>query len=206
MKRIYQNVILGKNVIIEDFCIIGLPPKGYTEGQLKTVIGDNATIRSHTVIYAGNEIGPQFQSGHHVFIRESNRIGERVSIGTNSVIEHHIEIRDGARCHSNVFIPEYSLLEEGCWIGPNVVVTNANYPLSKRAKENLKGAQVRKNAKIGANSTLLPGVVIGENSLVGAGSVVTKDVPANVVVAGNPARYIKQIQDIPEYQLPPQRR
>ncbi|MCB0259042.1 MAG: transferase, partial [Calditrichaeota bacterium] len=54
MKKIYPNVELGENVIIEDFCIIGLPPRGYREGELKTVIGSNSVIRSHTVIYAGN--------------------------------------------------------------------------------------------------------------------------------------------------------
>ena len=199
MKKIYPNVELGENVIIEDFCIIGLPPRGYREGELKTVIGSNSVIRSHTVIYAGNVIGTHFQTGHHVFIREQNEIGDHVSIGTNSVIEHHIQFADNVRCHSNVFIPEFTVLAEGCWIGPNVVITNANYPLGKNVKAQLKGAHVGRHAKIGANSTLLPGVTIGENSLVGAGSVVTRDVDANLVVAGNPAKFIKNITDIPDY-------
>jgi acetyltransferase-like isoleucine patch superfamily enzyme len=96
-----------------------------------------------------------------------------------------------------VFIPEYSVLEEGCWIGPNVVFTNAKYPLSPGVKDNLAGPTIRKGAKIGANVTLLPGVVIGENALVGAGSVVVRDVPPGAVVAGNPARVIRQISELP---------
>jgi acetyltransferase-like isoleucine patch superfamily enzyme len=89
------------------------------------------------------------------------------------------------------------VLEEGCWIGPNVVFTNAKYPLSPGVKDSLAGPIIRKGAKIGANTTLLPGVVIGENALVGAGSVVVRDVPAGAVVVGNPARVIRQVSELP---------
>jgi acetyltransferase-like isoleucine patch superfamily enzyme len=195
--RVYQNVGLGAGTVVEDFCIIGTPPRGATDGELLTTIGDGSTIRSHTVIYAGNVIGAHFQTGNKVNIRESNRIGDNVSVGTLSVIEHHVEIADGVRIHTQVFIPEFSVLEEGCWIGPNVVFTNAKYPLSPGVKDSLVGPVIRKGAKIGANATILPGVVIGENALVGAGSVVVKDVPAGAVVVGNPARVIRSISELP---------
>ncbi len=195
--KIYPNVKIGNNVHIGNCVIIGLPPKGKADGELDTVIGDNAIIRSYTVIYAGNKIGADFQTGHLVMIREENVIGDQVSIGTGSVIEHHVLINDGVRIHSQAFIPEYCTLEEGAWIGPNVVVTNALYPLSPDAKSNLKGAHIKKNAKVGANSTLLPGITLGENCLVGAGSVVTKDVPAKKVVAGNPAQIINDLDNLP---------
>ena len=196
---IHPGVKLGSNITIGEYVIIGEPPRGKSPGELETIIGDDVTIRSHTVIYAGNVIGNGFQTGHHVMIRELNTIGEKVSIGTNSVIEHHITFKDGVRIHSSVFIPEYSILHEGAWVGPNVVVTNALYPLSPDAKDNLAGAILMPGAKIGANCTLLPGVIIGENALVGAGSVVTKDVPAGKVVVGNPARVINDIQNLPYY-------
>lgn len=149
------------------------------------------------MIYAGNRIGKRFQSGHNALIREENSIGDDVSIGSGSIIEHHVKIEDGVRIHSRAFVPEFSILEAGCWIGPGVVITNAKYPLAPDAKKTLKGATVRRGAKVGANSTLLPGVVIGENALVGAGSVVTKDVPAGAVVAGNPAKVIKMVSELP---------
>lgn len=188
---IYPNVKLGNNVIIEDFCIIGCPFSGYQKEP--TIIGDNAVLRSHTVIYAGNIIGSGFQTGNKANIRELNRISDNVSIGTLSVIEHHVTIEKGVRIHSQVFIPEYSILKEESWIGPNVVFTNARFPKSPDVKKELVGPVIEKKVKIGANSTLLPGVKIGENSLVGAGSVVTKDVPSGVIVAGNPATYLRDI-------------
>ncbi len=188
---IHPNVELGNNVVIEDFCIIGTPVKG--EKNLKTVIGDNAIIRSGTVIYAGNIIGNDFQTGNKANIRELNEIGNNVSIGTLSVIEHHVTIKGHVRIHSQVFIPEYSVLGENSWVGPNVVFTNAKYPKSPNVKAELKGPTLEANVKIGANSTLLPNVIIGENSLVGAASLVTKNVEKNTVVAGHPATFKRNI-------------
>ncbi|MFA5879136.1 MAG: acyltransferase [Candidatus Margulisiibacteriota bacterium] len=184
---IYKNVIFGKNVIIEDFCVIGVPFKNYENEP--TIIGDNAIIRSHTIIYAGNKIGDDFQTGNKANIRELNQIGNNVSIGTLSVIEHHILIEDDVRLHTQVFVPEYSQLKKGCWLGPNVVLTNAAYPLSPTVKEDLNGVIVEEKAKIGANSTILPGVIIGKNSLIGAGSVVTKNCKENGIYLGNPAKF-----------------
>jgi len=194
--KIFKNVILGENVTIEDFVIIGVPPKSKNEGELKTVIGSNSVIRSHTVIYAGNIIGDNFQTGNHASIREENIIGKNVSIGTKSVIEFKTKIDDGVRIHSQAFIPEYCELKQDCWIGPNVVLTNAPYPKSLHAKDFLKGVIVGKNAKIGANTTILPDIKIGDNALVGAGSVVSHDVPPDKVVAGNPAKILKNVNDL----------
>jgi acetyltransferase-like isoleucine patch superfamily enzyme len=197
--RIYPSVEIGENADIGDFVIIGVPPRDKGPGELKTVIGRSAVIRSHTVIYAGNIIGDNLQTGHGAMIRECNEIGHHVSIGSHTVIEHHVKIEDRVRIHSQAFIPEYSRLEQGCWIGPSVVFTNARYPLSPEAKRNLKGPVIRRGAKIGANSTLLPGVVVGENALVGAAAVVVEDVPAGKVVVGNPAQVIRDVADLGVY-------
>ena len=196
---LHAEVDFGPDGVIEDYCIIGVPPRGKKDGEFKTVIQSGAHIRSHSVIYAGNQIGVNFQTGNKVNIRELNEIGDNVSIGTLSVIEHHVSIGNNVRIHSQVFIPEYSVLEEGAWIGPNVVLTNAKYPLFPGVKENLIGPTIKEGARIGANATILPGLVIGKNSLVGAGAVVVRDVPDGSVVAGNPAKVVKQVSDLSYY-------
>lgn len=163
----------------------------------KTLIGNNALLRSHTVIYFGNVIGNNFQTGHHVNIREFNIIGNNVSVGTGTVIEHHVKIGNNVRIHSQAFIPEETLIEDDAWLGPNVVITNALYPRSRNVKNELIGATIRRGAKIGANATLLPGVDIGEYALIGAGAVVTRDVAPRSVMVGNPARKINTIENLP---------
>lgn len=184
---------MGKNTVdlqTEEFIVI----------KPGSTFGNNCLIRSHTVIYTGNRIGNNFQTGHGVLIRENNRIGNNVSIGSHSVIEHDVIIENDCRVHSNTFIPEFSVLKRNSWIGPCVVLTNAKYPKSKNAKLNLRGVVVGENAKIGAGAVILPGVKIGRNVLVGAGSVVTRDIEDNVVVAGNPAKVIKSISEIKDYE------
>ncbi|MBF8297233.1 MAG: N-acetyltransferase [Bacteroidetes bacterium] len=139
--KLYPNVQIGKNAVIEDYVIIGVPPRGKKPGELPTVIGDDAVIRSHTVIYAGNKIGKNFQTGHHVLVREENEFGDNVSIGSSSVVEHHIRMGNNVRIHSLAFVPEMSILEDGAWIGPHAVITNAAYPLSPNVKNELRGGR-----------------------------------------------------------------
>ena len=194
---IHPGVRLGKDCVVEDYAIIGAPPAGTRPGELETVIGDGAVIRSHTVIYAGNRIGKGFQTGNKTNIRELNEIGDDVSIGTLSVIEHHVKIGKGVRIHSQAFVPEHSLLEDDCWLGPQVVLTNARYPKSPSAKKELQGVRVGRAAVIGAHATILPGITIGSRAVVGAGSVVVQDVADGTVVAGNPARVINQVSNLP---------
>jgi acetyltransferase-like isoleucine patch superfamily enzyme len=186
-----EGVALGDGGVVEEFCVIGRHgPAG------PTVIGPGATIRSHTVIYAGNTIGANFATGHHVLLREANTIGDDVSIGSLSVVEHHVTIGDGVRIHSQCFVPEYSVLEPGAWLGPRVTLTNAPFPRCPDVSRCLAGVTVGRDARVGANVTILPGVHIGERALVGAGAVVTKDVPPGVVVTGVAARPVKSVDEL----------
>lgn len=194
--KVYPNVQLCRGCRIGDYAVIGEPPRGKEAGELPTVIGEDSIIRSHTVIYAGNRIGARFQTGHGALIREENEIGDDVSIGSHSVIEHHVWIGNGVRVHSQVFVPEYTRLEDECWLGPNVVVTNALHPRCPKVKECLKGATVERGAKIGAGVVLLPDITIGEMALIGAGAVVVSDVPPGAVMVGNPARQVKHISEL----------
>src|SRR5215467_14801391 len=154
---IYPGVVWEGAYTLGPFVIVGQTPRGHQPGDLVTRIGAGAYINSHTVIYAGNSIGTNLRVGHGVLIREQNEIGDDVSIGSGSNVEHHVRIGNRVRLHSNVFVPEWSVLEDDCWLGPNVVVTNAKYPTSRSAKQQLAGPYIEKGARIGANTTILPG-------------------------------------------------
>lgn len=195
MSFIHPLVIWEGTYEVDPFCYIGYGLDKHPEAPLR--VGENGVFRSHTVVYYGCQIQDDFMSGHHVLIREFTEIGARVSIGSGSVIEHRVVIKNGVRIHSNVFVPEFSVLEEDCWIGPGSVLTNAKYPRSLNVKNSLKGPWIGPKAKIGANVTLLPGVRIGQGALIGAGSVVTRDVPDYAVVAGNPAKVINHLTNLP---------
>jgi acetyltransferase-like isoleucine patch superfamily enzyme len=159
-------------------------------------IGEKSLIRPFTTIYAGTTIGNRFQTGQGTSIREDNIIGDEVSVGTNAVLEFGNRIGNRVRIHSQCFL-EMVTIEDDVFIGPNVVFTDDPHPMNcPRYKECLGGATVKRLARIGANVTVLPGVVIGENALVGAGSVVTKDVPPGTVVAGNPAMVINEVSQL----------
>lgn len=193
---IYKNVKVGLNPQVSPFVILGKPPLGKNDGELELLIGDNATIRSFTTIYSGNIIGNSFSTGQNVSIRENNHLGDNVSIGTSSVLEFENIIGDNSRIHSGCFL-EMVNIGKNVFIGPNVVFTDDPHPMKCPNYRDCKGGVIVEDlVKIGANSTILPGVRIGRNSLIGAGSVVVKDVPPDSVFAGNPAKFVKEINDL----------
>ena len=194
--QVAAGVEIGPNSDLQSPCIVGKAPRGATEGELPLSIGSAATIRPFTTIYAGNVIGDRLQTGQGASIREDNVLGDDVSVGTNAVLEFGNRIGNRVRIHSGCFL-EMVTIEDDVFVGPNVVFTDDPHPMNcPRYKECKGGPVVRRLARIGANSTVLPGVEIGENALVGAGSVVVDDVPPGAVVAGSPARVIKQVSEL----------
>jgi len=189
------NVRLGGNAAIGEFVILG-EQSTKTKNLSPLVIGRNARIRSHSVIYAGNRIGDDFQTGHHVLVRENNVIGKNVSIGSGSDVGRENRIGDGVRIHSSCFIPEYVTIEKTAWLGPRVTILNILHPPCPKFEDCAKGIVIRENAKIGGSVTIGPGVKIGRNSVIGSGAVVMKSIPDDSVAVGNPARVIKKVREL----------
>lgn len=155
-------------------------------------IGENAVIRSGSIIYCNVVIGDNLRTGHNILVRENTKIGNNVLIGTNVVIDGNTAIGNNVSIQSNAYIPLNVVIEDKVFIGPCAVLTNDKYPIRKES--DLTGPILHRGASIGANSTILPNIEIGEGAIVAAGSVVTKDVPPWKLASGVPAK----IRDIPK--------
>lgn len=194
---IYDNVYIGDDSVIGAHVILGEPcadfygaDANYSNRVLE--IGSGARIRSGSVLYAGSSFGDGLETGHRVTIREGARAGKNFRVGTLSDIQGHCDIGDYVRLHSNVHVGHKSRVGNFVWIFPYVVLTNDPHPPS----EFQVGVNIEDFAVIATMSVILPGVSIGKDALVGAGSVVNRNVEAESVVVGNPAKKVATVRDI----------
>jgi acetyltransferase-like isoleucine patch superfamily enzyme len=182
------NIIIGhaREKTLRDLMSLGkLDLQRCSEASKGARIGRECIIRSGTVIYEDVTIGDYVRTGHNVLIREGSVVGDESLIGTGTLLDGSVMIGRRVRIQSNVYLPHLTVIEDDVFIAPNVCFTNDPYPESGR----LVGVRVEEGAIICANATLLPGIRIGRRSVVGAGSVVTEDVPSGCVVFGNPSRF-----------------
>lgn len=189
---IRSNVSIGKCSYIGSNCIIGEYGHYDSIGKFSLSIGENAYIRSGSILYNGSQIGNNFSTGHQVTIRENTRIGNNVNIGTLSDIQGNCDVGHYSRLHSNVHIGQLSKIDSFVWIFPYVVLTNDPTPPS----EDFIGVRVKSFAIVASSSTIMPGIEVGQDSLIGAGAVVTKNVNDYSVVVGNPAKCAGDIREI----------
>jgi acetyltransferase-like isoleucine patch superfamily enzyme len=192
---VFENVLLGPGVELQAPCVVGQPPRGRSAGELPTLIGEGCVIRAFTVVYAGAVLGARVETGHGALVREGNVVGDDTSIGTHAVLEGGCRIGRRVRIHSQCFLESVTVGDD-VFIGPGVVFTDDPHPPCPKYVECGQGVVVEDRAKIGGGATLLPGVRIGARALVGGGAVVSRDVPPGVVVAGNPARVIKDVDEL----------
>lgn len=186
---------MGTGTFVHPTALVGLIPRGAEAGALETRVGNDCLIRANTTIYAGAELGDRVQTGHGALIREGNVIGCDVSIGTNAVLEPDNRVGDRVRIHSGCFL-ELVTVGDDVFIGPNVTFADDLHPPCPEYRNCVGGAVIGDGAAIGANATVLPGVRVGAQALVGAGAVVVDDVPERAVVVGNPARVVCSVDDL----------
>jgi acetyltransferase-like isoleucine patch superfamily enzyme len=188
------EVRIERGLVVDDDVALGYAPSRAAADSL--VLGPNARLRSGTVIYVGSQIGTDFQTGHHVIVREGTRIGDHVSVWSNSVIDYGCVIGSRAKIHCNCYVAQFTELEEEVFLAPGVTITNDLFPGRASSASAMAGPLVRARAQIGANVTILPYVIIGEGAIVGAGSVVTRDIPPGMVAYGNPAMPKRPVEDL----------
>ena len=179
----------------QDCVILGHPVERGSVSPLQ--LGDGAKLRSGTVLYDGSTIGERLQTGHGVIVRESCEVGRDVSIWSNTVVDYACRIGDRVKIHCNCYIAQYSDLEDDVFLAPGVTISNDLYPGDERSAIMMCGPWIGAKAQIGANVTILPYVRIGAGALVGAGSVVTRDIPSGMVAYGTPAVVHRAVSELP---------
>ncbi len=186
---------IGEGSILGIYTVVGYPTyrkikgispslEAYDEVSEGAVIGESSFIRSHSVIYERVRIGKSVQTGHGVLIREDTVIGDGTVVGSHTIVDGRVNIGRNVSIQSGNYIPPESVIGNNVFLAPFVVITNDRYPASRR----LLGVHIEDEAVVGANSVLISGIKVGRGAVIGAGAVVTKDVPPDTVVLGVPAR------------------
>lgn len=203
---IHGGTIIGDDVRIDDNAVIGKSPMRAAksavtrEQQLSpTEIGDACLIGTSTVIYRGCRIGARVLVADLATVREDVTVGSYTIIGRGVAIENRCTIGSHCKLETNVYICAYSEIGDSCFIAPCVATSNDNYlgRTEKRFKE-YGGVVVKRGGRIGVNATILPGKVVGEDAVVAAGAVLTKNAAPKKILAGVPAR---PFRDVPEEEL-----
>ncbi len=188
------DVRLGYNSDIDTDVILGYPSGRVHFNKLN--IGPGARIRKGTVIYSGSRIGSNLETGHYVTIREDNQIGNGLRIWSQSVIDYGCRIGSNVKIHTMVYVGQYTVIQDEVFLAAGTTLANDIHPGCPDSVKCMRGPCINKGAQIGINCTILPKVIIGEHSVIGAGSVVTRDIPPRVVAYGNPAQVICSIEEV----------
>ena len=197
--------MLGEGCRILDGAVVGKQPSlsprstAAQENLPPLELGAGTVVSTGAIVFAGTRIGERVIVGDQACVRERCEVGDDVVIGRGALVENDTTIGALTKIQAMAYITAYSTIEEQVFIAPCVQTTNDNFMgRTERRHELVKGPTIRRGARVGGGAVLCPGVEIGEEAFVGAGAVVTKDVPARKIVVGNPARVLR---DVPEDEL-----
>ena len=202
---VYPGTVLGEGVKVLEGAVVGKQPSLSPRSTAKrdplppAEIGDGTVVSTGAIVFAGTRVGARVIVGDQACVRERVDIGDDVVVGRGVLVENDTTIGALTKIQADAYITAYSTLEDNVFIAPRVITTNDNFMGRTEQRHALiKGPTIRRGARIGGGAILCPGIEVGEEAFVGAGAVVTKDVPARTVVVGSPARVLR---DVPADQL-----
>ena len=204
---VYPGTVVGDGCKVLDHAVVGKQPTLSPRSTAKreelppTELGPGTIVSTGAIVFAGSRLGARVIVGDQACVRERVTLGDDVVIGRGSLVENDTTVGALTKIQADAYITAYSTLEDDVFIAPCVVTTNDNFMgRTEKRHDLIKGPTIRRGARVGGGAILCPGVEIGEEAFVGAGAVVVEDVPARVVVVGNPARVLR---DVPPEELRP---
>jgi acetyltransferase-like isoleucine patch superfamily enzyme len=195
---VHQGTVIGEGCVIGDHAVLGKRPHlarhSGNRGQVGGLeLGTGVSVGSGAIVFAGATVGAGAILGDQSFLRERCAIGEGSVIGRGSVVENDVQIGARVRVQTNVYLTAFTTVEDDVFVGPGAITTNDDTMSRHGPEMQLRGAILRRACRIGGGAVLTPGVEIGEEAFVAAGSVVTRNVPARAVVMGVPARVVREV-------------
>jgi acetyltransferase-like isoleucine patch superfamily enzyme len=197
---VYPGTVLGDGVRVLENAVVGKQPSlgasstARREPLPPATIGDGTVVSTGAIVFAGATIGARCVVGDQSCVRERVTMADDCILGRGSLIENDTSVGAGTRIQAEAYVTAYSTLVEDVFIAPCVVTTNDDFMgRTEKRKELMRGPTIRRGARVGGGAILCPGVEVGEEAFVGAGAVVTKDVPPRVVVVGSPARVLRDV-------------
>jgi acetyltransferase-like isoleucine patch superfamily enzyme len=195
---VHEGTVIADGCVIGDHAVLGKRPRlaGHSRnsGQVGALeLGTGVGVGSGAIVFAGATVGAGAILGDQSFLRERSSIGERSVIGRGSVVDNDVTVGSRVRVQTNVYLTAFTLVEDDVFVGPGVLTTNDDTMSRHGPEMQLRGAILRRACRVGGGAVLTPGVEIGEEAFVAAGSVVTLDVPARAVVMGVPARVVREV-------------
>jgi UDP-2-acetamido-3-amino-2,3-dideoxy-glucuronate N-acetyltransferase len=199
---IHPGVALGAGVVVQDGAVLGKPPAFGSRSRASRsadlpplVVGDGAVICAGAVLVAGAAVGAGCVIGDQVYVRERSAVGRDSVVGRGCSVENDVVIGARVRIQTDAYITAFTSIEDDVFVAPRVVTSNDMTAGRRGAGEPLRGPVLRRACRVGAGAVLLPGVEIGSEAFVGAGAVVTRDVPSRSVVVGSPARHLRSVEE-----------
>ena len=196
---IHEGTVIGGEARIQDGAVVGKPlalgPRSSAsrEPVPPAEVGSGATVCAGAVIVAGATVGQGSVVGDQAHVRERAIVGEGTVVGRGTAVDNDVVIGARVRIQTNCYITAFSTLEDDVFVAPGVMLTNDNTMTRHGPSHALTGAMLRRACRVGGGAVLVPGVEVGEEAFVAAGSVVVRDVPARGVVMGVPARLVREV-------------